>query len=74
MTIVKVIINLLAEPCMNPVRSLFSMLSAAYCWDTVSNPGLIALLLVLRDPLRSSVLSINGCSHSKNQFDEKKQG
>ena len=74
MTIVRVIINLLAETCMNPVRSLFSMLSAACCWDTVSNPGLIALLLVLRAPLRSSVLSINGCSHSTNLFDERKQG
>ena len=53
--------------------TFFSCACAAWCWDTVSNPGLIAVRLVKRAPLRPLFLSINGYWHSENQFEEVEQ-
>ena len=54
-------------------RVTFFFLRMCCCWDTVSNPGLIAVRLVKRAPLRPLFLSINGCWHSENQFEEVEQ-
>ena len=47
---------------------------AECCWDTVSNPGLLIVRLVQWFWLRQFIdWSINGFSHLKNQFEERKQ-
>ena len=46
---------------------------AACCWDTVSNPGLIAMHWVQRAPLWPLVYCVNRRSHSKSKFDDREQ-
>ena len=46
---------------------------AACCWDTVSNPGLIAMRWVQRAPLWPSVYCVNRRSHSKSKFGDREQ-
>ena len=46
---------------------------AACCWDTVSNPGLIAMRWVQRAPLWTSVYCVNRRSHSKSKFGDREQ-
>ena len=56
--------------CMNRVKSLLSL---RYMLLAVLIPGLQIAALGTAGSVMTSGLSLNGCSHSKNQFEERKQ-
>ena len=56
--------------CMNRVKSLLSLRCMLLA---VLIPGLQIAALGTAGSVMTSGLSLNGCSHSKNQFDERKQ-
>ena len=63
--------TLLTEPFL--LEQDFYWACAACCWDTVWNPGLIAMHWVQRAPLWPLVYCVNRRSHSKSKFGDREQ-